>query len=515
MIDKNTVNHEIPNNWILVDLEQLCGITSGNPAPQNENFFKNGNVPFVRVQDMGRMGNNVYIRETKDYLNNDAVTKNNMKLFPKGSVLFTKSGMSILLNQRAILGSDMHVVSHIGICLPSKYTPSEWIYYWLKSIDFKELTHATTLPSLKLSKVQKIRIPLPPHPEQHRIIAKVEELFTRLDAGVEALKHMQVQLKRYRQSVLKAAVEGKLTAEWRKQHKYELEPADKLLERILKERREMWEAKQLAKDESQSKIPPKNWQDKYKEPTPPDTSNLPDLPEGWAWLRADTICEKIQDGTHFSPKVQYSDKSYRRYLYVTAKNIRGTGVNLSNISYVDEEFHRMIYKRCNVEKNDVLLIKDGVKTGIATVNQLDQEFSLLSSVALLKPNRKCLNPWYFKNFLNSPIGCKMVTGKMTGTAIKRIILQRIKGTLIAVPPIKEQAKIVEEVEKHISIIEGSETMIESELKRAQSLRQSILKRAFEGKLVAQDPNDEPASVLLDRIKEEKDKPNKSKQMEMF
>jgi len=496
VIDNITANHEIPKNWIWVELEKLCDITSGNPAPQNENLFKNGNVPFVRVQDMGRMGNNVYLRETKDYLNNDAVTKNNMKLFPKGSVLFTKSGMSILLNQRAILGSDMHVVSHIGICLPSKYTPSKWIYYWLKSIDFKELTHATTLPSLKLSKVQKIRIPLPPLLEQHRIVAKIEELFTKLDAGVEALKQVQTQLKRYRQAVLKTAMEGRLTEDWREMHKNELEPVNQLLKHI--------------QNEQKAKMGKK-----YKEPTPADTTDLPELPYGWLWLRADTICEKIQDGTHFSPKVQYSDKTYRRYLYVTAKNIRETGVNLSNISYVDEEFHRSIYKRCNVEKNDVLLIKDGVKTGIATVNQLDQEFSLLSSVALLKPNKKCLNPWHLKNFLNSPIGFKMVTGKMTGTAIKRIILQRIKETPIALPPIKEQAKIVEEVEKHISIIEGSETMIKSELKRTQSLRQSILKRAFEGKLVPQDLNDEPASVLLDRIKEQKAKSKKSKQPEMF
>jgi type I restriction enzyme S subunit len=232
-----TGNHEIPNNWKWVELDQLCDITSGNPAPQDKNLFKNGKVPFVRVQDMGRMGNNVYLLETRDYLNNEAAVKNNMKLFPKGSVLFTKSGMSILLNQRAILGSEMHVVSHIGICLLSKFTLSEWIYYWLKSIDFKDLTHATTLPSLKLSKVQKIKTPLPPLQEQHRIVAKIEELFTKLDAGVESLKQVQAQLKRYRQSVLKAAVEGRLTAEWREQHKDELESADTSLERMQNERK--------------------------------------------------------------------------------------------------------------------------------------------------------------------------------------------------------------------------------------------------------------------------------------
>lgn len=374
-------------------------------------------------------------------------------------------------------------------------------FFYLFGFNISRILQKNTRGSamLNISSVRdlkNIQFPIPPLPEQHRIVAKIEELFTRLDAGVEVLKQGQAQLKRYRQAELKAAVEGRLTAEWRQQHKDELGPAEKLLEHIQEERKT-----KLGK--------------KYKKPVPVDTSDLPELPDGWLWLRAEVICEKIQDGSHFSPKVQYSDKTDRKYLYVTAKNIRETGVNFSNITYVDEEFHRTIYNRCNVEKNDVLLIKDGVKTGIATVNQLDQEFSLLSSVALLKPYKKYLNPWYLKNYLNSPIGFKMVTGKMTGTAIKRIILQRIKETPIAVPPINEQAKIVEEVEKHISIIDGSETMIEFELKRARSLRQSILKRAFEGKLVPQDPEDPPASVLLEKIKEEKAKSKKSKQLEMF
>lgn len=379
----------------------------------------------------------------------------------------------------------------IKVLKPKRMYFPKLLFYFLQGAKLPNKGYARHFQYL-----EKIYIPLPPIAEQLRIVTKIEELFTKLDAGVEALKQVQVQLKRYRQSVLTAAVEGRLTTEWRQQHKYELESADKLQERIQEEQKMTLGSK-------------------YKKPKPIDTSDLPELPYGWLWVIADSICEKIQDGSHFSPKVQYSDKSSYRYLYVTAKNIRESGVNLSNISFVDEEFHKKIYKRCNVEKNDVLLIKDGVKTGIATVNQLDQEFSLLSSVALLKPNKKFLNPWYLKTFLNSPIGFKMITGKMTGTAIKRIILQRIKTTLIAVPSIKEQTKIVREIEKHLSIIDGSEALTDSELKRSQSLRQSILKRASEGKLVPQDPDDEPASFLLERIKTEKAKQKKTKQLEMF
>lgn len=91
-------------------------------------------------------------------------------------------------------------------------------------------------------------------------------------------------------------------------------------------------------------------------------------------------------------------------MYITAKNIKESGIDLSEVTYVDYPFHKQIYPRCNPEKNDVLLVKDGVKTGIAAINDLEEEFSLLSSVTLFKPNKNILNPYYLKYFLNSPMG---------------------------------------------------------------------------------------------------------------
>ena len=116
--------------------------------------------------------------------------------------------------------------------------------------------------------------------EQRRIVAKIEELFSDLDAGVAALKRIKANLKRYRAAVLKAAVEGRLTEAWRAKHP-NTEPATKLLERILAERRKKWEADQLAKFAAAEKTPPKGWREKYVEPLPPDTSGLPELPQGW------------------------------------------------------------------------------------------------------------------------------------------------------------------------------------------------------------------------------------------
>jgi type I restriction enzyme S subunit len=142
------------------------------------------------------------------------------------------------------------------------------------------------------------------------------------------------------------------------------------------------------------------------------SGSLPSLPSGWRWARLSEICTKVQDGTHFSPKDQSQSG---RFKYITAKNIKHWGLDLSDLTYLPEAIHREIYKRCNPEKGDVLYIKDGVTTGIATVNTLDEEFSLLSSVALLKPKREILDPRFLSYYLNSPEGFRSMTAQMTGT----------------------------------------------------------------------------------------------------
>jgi len=247
-------------------------------------------------------------------------------------------------------------------------------------------------------------LPLPPAPEQRRIVAMIEELFSKLDAGVEELEKAKAQLKRYRQSVLKAAFSGELTGDWRKKRlatsKEPPETAQELLERIREER------KRLATSEGR----------KWKEPPTLDTSELPELPEGWAWARMDAVNHRIQDGTHFSPTEQFDSPGDDRYPYVTSKNIRDWGMELDDITYVSEGTHRPIYDRCNPELGDVLLVKDGVNTGTVTTNTLDGEFSLLSSVALLKPIRHGLNPDYLRYYLASPIGQRMIAGRMSGVS---------------------------------------------------------------------------------------------------
>jgi type I restriction enzyme S subunit len=174
-------------NWKTKKLLDVCKeITSGGAAPQGEAHFTNGTYSFVRVADMGELDGAKNIKDTRDHLNDTGILK--LRLFPKGTVLFTKSGASLLLNQRAVLSKPMYVVSHIGCLIPNEEITSDWLYYWMKRVDFAKYAHATTLPSLKLSVLKELELPVPSIEEQERIVAKIEEHFSELDNGVETLK---------------------------------------------------------------------------------------------------------------------------------------------------------------------------------------------------------------------------------------------------------------------------------------------------------------------------------------
>ena len=176
-----------------------------------------------------------------------------------------------------------------------------------------------------------------------------------------------------------------------------------------------------------------------------------DIPESWEWVRLSDICKKITDGTHHSPpNTEAGD-----YMYVTAKNIKNEGVVKHNITYVSKDIHEEIFARCNPEKGDVLLIKDGATTGVVTVNNIDEPFSMLSSVALLKQSQQ-INPWYLVAVLRSDLFYSNLRVKMKGTGITRITLNQIIPTPIPIPPLVEQNRIVERLFSILNAISNAE-----------------------------------------------------------
>lgn len=219
-----------------------------------------------------------------------------------------------------------------------------------------------------------------------------------------------------------------------------------------------------------------------------------EVPEGWEWCKITDVVDKLTDGTHNSPKSYPSGV----YMYVTAKNIKRAGLDLSNITYVDKDVHREIYARCNPEKGDILYIKDGATCGISTINNLNVEFSLLSSVALIKPNKNILNT-YLNLFLQSEFCYRNVRDSMKGVGITRIILKQMELWDIPLPPFAEQKRIVAAAEQLLQItdvVEDEQTMLGQTIKKT---KERILDLAIHGKLVPQAPSEEPAINLLKRI----------------
>lgn len=204
---------------------------------------------------------------------------------------------------------------------------------------------------------------------------------------------------------------------------------------------------------------------------------MSELPKGWVESELKELCYLITDGTHHSPP----NGPTGTYKYVTAKNIRQYGLDEANITFVDRSTHDVIYKRCPVKKGDILYIKDGATTGLAIVNPLDEEFSMLSSVALIRP-AELLDAGFLKWQLNSPAVFARITGNMTGSAIRRLTLTTIGRQRVRVPPLAEQKRIVAKLDT----LSARSTRARAELDRIDTLvkryKQAVLSKAFSGEL---------------------------------
>lgn len=198
----------------------------------------------------------------------------------------------------------------------------------------------------------------------------------------------------------------------------------------------------------------------------------------WVEVPLDQACSLVTDGTHHSPP----NGPTGEFKYVTAKNIRKHGLDLTDITYVQRATHEEIFRRCPVEQGDVLYIKDGVTTGLAAVNHLAEPFSLLSSVALLKPRREVLTPAYLKHWLNSPSTVSAMTGNMTGSAIKRLVLKQIRAAKIPLPPLEEQHRIADKLDAILARVDACRERLDRVRPLLQRFRQSVLAAAVSGDL---------------------------------
>jgi type I restriction enzyme S subunit len=355
----------------------------------------------------------------------------------------------------------------------------------------------TTSPHLNVRDVKPLRLPLAPFGEQKRIVARIEEVFSDLDAGLASLERVRANLKRYRAAVLKAAVEGRLTAEWREKHR-RVEPASELLGRILAERRRRWEAEQEAKFAASGKAPPKSWREKYAEPTPPDTSNLRELPDGWCWASVEQVSLFARYGS--SAK---TSKGIEGIPVLRMGNIEDGSLQLKDLKYLPSTHSEfpdlllqpgdLLFNRTNSAE---LVGKSAVYEGNPTPCSYASYLIAVRCVPGLEPKYLCffLNSSHGRRWIAAVVSQQVGQANVNGTKLLSLVFP--------LPPPHEQGQIITEVEQRLSNLAAAELQIGRDLLRSARLRQSILKRAFEGKLVPQDPYDEPASALLEQIKAE-------------
>ncbi len=365
----------------------------------------------------------------------------------------------------------------------SNFVSNKFLLYRLLSYNF--VTYASQhvsgveLPRINFKAIAKFPIILPPLAEQHRIVTKIEELLTQLDAGVAALTTALAQLKRYRQSVLKAAIEGSLTESWRSDHP-DVEPAVALVRSIKSNRSSEMDHLEDSIDDSIN-----------------DSFSIPD---SWRWVQVQDVGE-VKLGRQRAPQ-HHQGKHMRPYLRVA--NVYEDRIDTSDI--LEMNFSPEEYETFRLQYGDILLNEGQSKELVGRPAMFRNEVPDVCFQNTLVRFRayEGILPEYalivFRAYLHT--GKFLRIARWT-TNIAHLGAQRFALMKFPLPPFAEQCEMVNEIERRFSIIDELDKTTQTSLRQAQRLRQSILKRAFEGKLVPQNPEDEPASFLLERIKKEK------------
>ncbi|MDQ6991066.1 MAG: restriction endonuclease subunit S [Mariprofundaceae bacterium] len=338
-------------------------------------------------------------------------------IIPKGNlVIATRVGLGKVSRTQ----TDVAINQDLRGVIPACDIDVDYLFFWFKgNAKFIESNGTgATVKGVKIGFIKSLQIPLPPLNEQKRIVAKLDAIFTRIDT---AITHLQQTLKL---------------------------------------------SKALFASALNSALVP--------------TGNIESPPESWSCEVLQTVSNLVSDGTHHSPKEQFHDKQDGLYKYITSKNIKFDGLKLDNVTYIKKEVHDEIYARCNPENLDQLITKDGAMTGTCCLNTLDEAFSLLSSVALVKLKRELMLPHFLNYFLQSPTGQELMIGDISGAAITRTNLKKLKAIKVPLAPMKEQQRIVSYLNSLAERTRKLEASTQEKINDLTTLKASLLDSAFKG-----------------------------------
>ena len=482
---------QFSNGWAQVELGELIDKSTDKADPTEIDP-----VPYVGLehieQGTGKLSGHGQSSEVKS-------TK---AKFSEGDLLYGK--LRPYLNKVWIASFDGVCSTDILVFPPAEKVSQKYLYYRLLSSDFVQYANAKSSgvnhPRVSYKKVSQFEVGLPSLSEQRRIVAKIEELFSELEAGVADLKRAKKQLQRYRKSVLQAAVEGRLTADWRRTH--DPEPADRLLERILEERREQWEERyRWERYESKGKEPPSGWKDRYSEPEEPELNDeLPELPETWEWVSLDQVLlEDLRNGK--------SVRSREGGFPVLRLNAIENGEIDTSVhkegDWTEEEASKFI-----IERNDFFVARgngsiDLVGRGGLVVEDDPLDVAFPDTMVRVRVHARRFDPHFLRIAWDSRLVREhLESAARTSAGIHKVNQDDLRSTLLPLPPSAEQKQIVNEVERLLSVADDAAVTVEREIKRAERLRQSILKRAFSGQLVEKEKRSGKVGEMLPLFDEE-------------
>ncbi|MEO5991204.1 MAG: restriction endonuclease subunit S [Ferruginibacter sp.] len=431
-------NSQLPNDWKRVKLGDLCDKISLNKIKiKQKDYLSEGIYPVV---DQGQDLIGGYYNDEKLVIPNE----------PPYIIFGDHTKIKKYINFKFIAGAD-----GVKVLKPKEIIDSKFLYYSLFTIKIEDKGYARHFQLL-----EKELFPLPPKPTQQAIVSKIEELFSELDKGIEQLKTAQQQLKTYRQSVLKWAFEGRLT------NGLNYDPYD------------LHDDNDLNIAAEPEDVIQKNKKQVNQKNNLNQGSVKSELPKGWNMVPLKDLAELITDGDHQAPP-----KAREGVPFITISNVNKASnkIDFSNTFSVTNEYYYNLKENRKPKNGDILYTVTG-SFGIPVLVDFDKEFCFQRHIGLIRPLKSTNQKWLYY-LLRSPDVFNQAKDTATGTAQKTVALSSLRNFQVFSCSIEEQHSIVQAIESRLTLADKIEESITQSLQQAEALRQSILKNAFEGRLV--------------------------------
>jgi type I restriction enzyme S subunit len=482
------MSDDLPQGWVTTRVSDVAETRSGGtPSTAKREYWDNGDVPWI---NSGALKDCV-ISQPSTYITKLGSENSAAKLFPKNTVVIALTGATT--GRVGILDFACSANQSVTGMFPSEtYLPS-YLFNFLRSARpaVLELAIGSAQPHINKKIVDDFEIPLAPLAEQRRIVAKLEALLDKVDTSQQRLTKIPVLLKRFRQSVLATACSGRLTTDWREEND-DTESSSALIVKILAERNKRYKAtcaKCVAAGIKSPKRPKNLTRAKLTH------YDLPDIPETWEWVCWDDLADWITYG--FTRPMPHVTKGIP---IITAKNVRDGFLDFSQPEFTTTEAFTELSEKDKPRRSEILITKDGAIRGRAALVQTDEPFCISQAVAVVRFGGLTAHEPFLLRVVQSRFTQDLIEAESMGTAIPHISITNFGRFPVPLPSLPEQREIVRRVEGLFALADQLEVRLATARRQVDALTPSLLARAFRGELVPQDPNDEPASILLDRIR---------------